>query len=221
LCIDEEQRFGVAHKEKIKNIAPNIDVLTLTATPIPRTLNMSLVGIRDISIIEDPPEERQPVETFVMEYNAEIIRDAIRREISRSGQIFYLYNRVDSILKKAAELQVLVPDARIAVGHGQMDEKELEDIIYDFINGNYDILVCTTIIESGLDMPNVNTIIIEDADRMGLAQLYQLRGRVGRSNRLAYAYITYRKDKVLSEIAEKRLRAIRDSQILAQALKLL
>ncbi len=220
LVIDEEQRFGVAHKEKIKNIAPNIDVLTLTATPIPRTLNMSLVGIRDISIIEDPPEERQPVETFVMEYNAEIIRDAIRREISRSGQIFYLYNRVDSILKKAAELQVLVPDARIAVGHGQMDEKELEDIIYDFINGNYDILVCTTIIESGLDMPNVNTIIIEDADRMGLAQLYQLRGRVGRSNRLAYAYITYRKDKVLSEIAEKRLRAIREFTDLGSGFKI-
>jgi len=220
LVIDEEQRFGVAHKEKIKNIAPNIDVLTLTATPIPRTLNMSLVGIRDISIIEDPPEERQPVETFVMEYNAEIIRDAIRREISRSGQIFYLYNRVDSILKKAAELQVLVPDARIAVGHGQMDEKELEDIIYDFINGNYDILVCTTIIESGLDMPNVNTIIIEDADRMGLAQLYQLRGRVGRSNRLAYAYITYKKDKILSEIAEKRLRAIREFTDLGSGFKI-
>ncbi|KNY27320.1 transcription-repair coupling factor [Pseudobacteroides cellulosolvens] len=220
LVIDEEQRFGVAHKEKIKNITPNIDVLTLTATPIPRTLNMSLVGIRDISVIEDPPEERQPVETFVMEYNPEIIRDAIRREISRSGQIFYLYNRVGSILKKAAELQALVPDARIAVGHGQMDEKELEDIIYDFINGNYDMLVCTTIIESGLDMPNVNTIIIEDADRMGLAQLYQLRGRVGRSNRLAYAYITYKKDKTLSEIAEKRLRAIREFTDLGSGFKI-
>lgn len=220
LIIDEEQRFGVAHKEKIKNIAPNVDVLTLTATPIPRTLNMSLVGIRDISVIEDPPEERQPVETFVMEYDSEIIRDAIRREISRTGQIFYLYNRVDSILKKAAELQMLVPDARIAVGHGQMDEKELEDIIYDFINGKYDMLVCTTIIESGLDMPNVNTIIIEDADRMGLAQLYQLRGRVGRSNRLAYAYITYKKDKILSEIAEKRLRAIREFTDLGSGFKI-
>jgi transcription-repair coupling factor (superfamily II helicase) len=220
LIIDEEQRFGVAHKEKIKNIAPNVDVLTLTATPIPRTLNMSLVGIRDISIIEDPPEERQPVETFVMEYDPEIVRDAIRREISRTGQIFYLYNRVDSILKKAAELQLLVPDARIAVGHGQMDEKELEDIIYDFINGKYDLLVCTTIIESGLDMPNVNTIIIEDADRMGLAQLYQLRGRVGRSNRLAYAYITYKKDKILSEIAEKRLRAIREFTDLGSGFKI-
>ncbi|MDP4181011.1 MAG: transcription-repair coupling factor [Bacillota bacterium] len=220
LIVDEEQRFGVSHKEKIKNIKPNLDILTLTATPIPRTLNMSLVGIRDISVIEDPPEDRHPVETFVMEYNEEIIRDAIRREIARDGQTFYLYNRVSSIMKKAAELKELVPDARIAVGHGQMDEKELEDIIYDFINGKYDILVCTTIIESGLDMPNVNTIVIEDADKMGLAQLYQLRGRVGRSNRIAYAYITHKKDKILAETAEKRLQAIREFTDLGSGFKI-
>lgn len=210
LIVDEEQRFGVAHKEKLKNIKPNVDVLTLTATPIPRTLHMSLVGIRDISVIEDPPEERYPVQTYVMEYNAEVISDALIRELGRKGQVFYLYNRVRSIQLKAAELKALVPEARIAVAHGQMNENELEDVMADFINGEYDILVCTTIIESGLDMPNVNTIIVEDADRMGLAQLYQLRGRVGRSNRLAYAYITYKRDKILSEIAEKRLQAIKE-----------
>jgi len=210
LVIDEEQRFGVAHKEKIKGMKTNIDVLTLTATPIPRTLHMSLVGIRDISTIEDPPEERYPVQTYVMEYNDEVVRDAISREMSRGGQVFYLYNRVRSINLKAAEIQKLVPEARVAVAHGQMNETELENIMFQFVNGEYDVLVCTTIIESGLDMPNVNTIIVEDADKMGLAQLYQLRGRVGRSNRLAYAYITYKKDKVLSEIAEKRLQAIKE-----------
>lgn len=210
LVVDEEQRFGVTHKEKLKNMKANVDSLTLTATPIPRTLHMSLVGIRDISVLEDPPEERYPVQTYVMEYNADVIRDAVTREMSRKGQVFYLYNRVRSIQLKAAELQALVPDARIEIAHGQMAEGQLENIMNNFINGDYDILVCTTIIESGLDMPNVNTIIVEDADRMGLAQLYQIRGRVGRSNRLAYAYITYKKDKILSEVAEKRLQAIKE-----------
>lgn len=210
VVVDEEQRFGVEHKEKLKNFKPDVDVLTLTATPIPRTLHMSLVGIRDISVIEDPPEERYPVQTYVMEYNGDVIKDAIIREMSRNGQVFYLYNRVRSIDIKAAEIQALVPEARIAVAHGQMDEKQLEEIMLKFINGENDVLICTTIIESGLDMPNVNTIIVEDADRMGLSQLYQLRGRVGRSNRLAYAYIMYKKDKVVSEVAEKRLQAIKE-----------
>ncbi len=220
LVIDEEQRFGVTHKEKIKNITPDVGVLTLTATPIPRTLHMSLVGIRDISVIEDPPEERYPVQTYVMEYNRDVIGDAISRELSRKGQVFYLYNRVRSIDVKASEIQNLIPDARVAVAHGQMNERELEDIMFSFIKGEYDVLVCTTIIESGLDMPNVNTIIVEDADRMGLAQLYQLRGRVGRSNRLAYAYITYKKDKVVTEVAEKRLQAIREFTELGSGFKI-
>lgn len=210
LVIDEEQRFGVMHKEKIKNLRANVDVLTLTATPIPRTLHMSMVGIKDISTIEDPPEERYPVQTYVMEHNSEVIQEAIYREMARGGQVFYLYNRVRSINVKAAEIKNMVPDARIAIAHGQMNESELEDIMFQFIHGEYDVLVCTVIIESGLDMPNVNTIIVEDSDKMGLAQLYQLRGRVGRSNRMAYAYITYKKDKVLSEIAEKRLQAIKE-----------
>ncbi|HEY5587064.1 MAG TPA: transcription-repair coupling factor [Ruminiclostridium sp.] len=210
LVVDEEQRFGVTHKEKLKALKPNIDVLTLTATPIPRTLHMSLVGIRDISVIEDPPEERYPVQTYVMEHNIELIRDGIIRELARNGQIFYLYNRVRGIELKADEIKKLVPEARVATAHGQMNGKELEDVMYSFINGEYDVLVCTTIIESGLDMPNVNTIVVEDADRMGLSQLYQIKGRVGRSNRLAYAYITYKKDKALSEIAEKRLQAIKE-----------
>ena len=210
LVIDEEQRFGVSHKERLKNLSPEVDVLTLTATPIPRTLHMSLTGIRDISVIEDPPEERYPVQTYVMEYNRDVIRDAIMRELARQGQVFYLYNRVRTIEAKAAEVQAMVPDARVGVAHGQMDEAQLEDIMMSFLKGEFDILVCTTIIESGLDMPNVNTIIVEDADKMGLAQLYQLRGRVGRSNRLAYAYITYRKDRVISEVAEKRLQAIKE-----------
>jgi len=210
LIIDEEQRFGVAHKEKIKSLRKNVDVLTLTATPIPRTLHMSLIGIRDISIIEEPPEERYPVQTYVMEHNEEVIRDAITKEIGRGGQVYYLYNRVRSIQKVAARLKEMVPEARVAVAHGQMDEKLLEDTMLDFYNNEYDVLVCTTIIEAGLDIPNVNTIIINDADKMGLSQLYQLRGRVGRSNRLAYAYFTYQRDKVLNEVAEKRLQAIRE-----------
>jgi transcription-repair coupling factor (superfamily II helicase) len=210
LIIDEEQRFGVAHKEKIKSLKKNVDVLTLTATPIPRTLHMSLIGIRDISIIEEPPEERYPVQTYVMEHNDEVIRDAISKEIGREGQVYYLHNRVRSIQKVAAKIKEMVPEARVAVAHGQMDEKTLEDTMLDFYNNEYDVLVCTTIIEAGLDIPNVNTIIISDADKMGLSQLYQLRGRVGRSNRLAYAYFTYQRDKVLNEVAEKRLQAIRE-----------
>ncbi|TYQ14608.1 UNVERIFIED_CONTAM: transcription-repair coupling factor [Acetivibrio alkalicellulosi] len=210
LVIDEEQRFGVMHKERIKNLKANIDVLTLTATPIPRTLHMSLVGIRDISTIEDPPEERYPVQTYVMEHNPQVIREAINRELARKGQVFYLFNRVRSINIKASQIKDLVPEAKVAVAHGQMNETELENIMYQFVHGEYDVLVCTTIIESGLDMPNVNTIIVEDADKMGLAQLYQLRGRVGRSNKLAYAYITHKSEKVLSEIAEKRLQAIKE-----------
>lgn len=220
LVVDEEQRFGVSHKEKLKNLKPNVDVLTLTATPIPRTLHMSLAGIRDISVIEDPPEERYPVQTYVMEFNRDLVRDAIIREIGRKGQVFYLYNRVRSIDIKAAEIHEMVPEASIAVAHGQMDEKQLSEIMLDFINGKYDILVCTTIIESGLDMPNVNTIVVEDADRMGLSQLYQLRGRVGRSNRLAYAYITYKRDKAISEIAEKRLQAIKELTDLGSGFKI-
>lgn len=220
LVVDEEQRFGVAHKERLKNFAPGVDVLTLTATPIPRTLHMSLVGIRDISVIEDPPEERYPVQTYVMEYNKDVVKDAIIREIGRQGQVFYLYNRVRTIDIRASELQMMVPEARIAVAHGQMDERQLEDVMMSFIRGEFDVLVCTTIIESGLDMPNVNTIIVEDADRMGLAQLYQLRGRVGRSNRLAYAYITYKKDKIVTEIAEKRLQAIKEFTELGSGFKI-
>jgi transcription-repair coupling factor (superfamily II helicase) len=210
LVIDEEQKFGVGHKEKIKSIKTNLDVLTLSATPIPRTLHMSMIGIRDISLIEEPPEERYPVQTYVMEHNEDVIRDAIFKEIARGGQVYFLHNRVRSIAKAAARIKELVPEARVAYAHGQMDEKVLEDTMLDFYNGEYDVLVCTTIIEAGLDIPNVNTIIIVDADKMGLSQLYQLRGRVGRSNRLAYSYFTYQKDKVLSEVAEKRLQAIKE-----------
>lgn len=210
LIVDEEQRFGVSHKEKIKMLKKNIDVLTLTATPIPRTLHMSLIGVRDISVIETPPEERYPVQTYVLEYNDFIIRDAILREMSRGGQVFFVYNRVDTIKDMQIYLQKLVEGARILVAHGQMSEHELEQVILDFISGEADILLCTTIIETGIDMPNVNTLIVYDADKMGLSQLYQLRGRVGRSNRLAYAYFTYRKDKILSEVAEKRLKAIKE-----------
>ncbi len=210
LIIDEEQRFGVVHKEKIKGLKSNVDVLTLSATPIPRTLHMSLAGIRDISIIEEPPEERYPVQTYVMEYNDDIIRDAIIKEIGRGGQVYYLYNRVRSIQKVAARLKTMVPEAKIAIAHGQMEEKILEETMLDFYKDEYDVLICTTIIEAGLDISNVNTIIINDADKMGLSQLYQLRGRVGRSNRLAYAYFTYQRDKVLNEVAEKRLQAIKE-----------
>lgn len=210
LIVDEEQRFGVTHKEKIKKLKKNVDVLTLTATPIPRTLHMSLIGVRDISVIEEPPEERYPVLTYVMEYNEEIIRDTIIREINRGGQVYFLYNRVRTIEKIAGKLRLLIPEAKIAVAHGQMEERILENTMLDFFNGEFDVLVCTTIIESGLDIPNVNTIIVYDADKLGLSQLYQLRGRVGRSNRLAYAYLTYQRDKVLTEMAEKRLQAIKE-----------
>lgn len=210
LIIDEEQRFGVEHKEKIKSLYPKVDILTLSATPIPRTLHMSLTGIRDISTIEQPPEHRYPVQTYVLEYRDDVIEDAITREIAREGQVFYLYNRVKGIQAKASRLQEMLPHIRVGYAHGQMSERQLEKIILSFVNKEFDILVCTTIIESGIDMPNVNTIIVEDADRLGLAQLYQLRGRVGRSNRLAYAYLTYKRDKVLNEIAEKRLKAIRE-----------
>lgn len=210
LVVDEEQRFGVGHKETIKNRYPYVDTLTLSATPIPRTLNMSLTGIRDISTIEDPPEHRYPVQTYVVEYREDIVRDAIHRELARGGQVFYLFNRVRSIQSKAAQIQKLVPEAQVGFAHGQMSERELEQVIQSFLEKEFNVLVCTTIIESGVDMPNVNTIIVEDSDRLGLSQLYQLRGRVGRSNRLAYAYLTYKKDKVLNETAEKRLKAIRE-----------
>ena len=210
VIIDEEQRFGVMHKEKLKQERPDVDILTLSATPIPRTLHMSLSGIRDISLLEDPPQNRHPVQTYVAEWEASMIKNAIYREMSRKGQIFYLYNKVRTIEEKRRQLQDLIPEARIVVGHGQMAERELESVMEAFYRREYDILLCTTIIESGLDMPNVNTIIIEESDHMGLAQLYQIRGRVGRSGKTAYAYITYKKDKTLNETAEKRLRTIRD-----------
>lgn len=210
LIVDEEQRFGVKHKEMIKQLKTNVDVLTLSATPIPRTLHMSLVGIRDMSVLETPPQERYPVQTFVVEYNKIMIRDAIARELSRGGQVYVVSNRVQGIENVAAELHSLVPEARIAIGHGQMEHGELEQVMLEFYNGQHDILLCTTIIESGLDVPNVNTIVVLDADNFGLSQLYQLRGRVGRSNRLAYAYFTFRRNKVLGEIAEKRLNALRE-----------
>lgn len=210
LVVDEEQRFGVKHKEVLKELKRSVDVLTLTATPIPRTLHMSMVGIRDMSIIEDPPEERYPVQTYVAGYNESLVADAITREIGRGGQIYYVYNRVQSIHQIAASLQKLVPQARITVAHGQMSERQLEDLMIKYYHGEYDVLVCTTIIETGLDVANVNTIIIHDADKLGLSQLYQLRGRVGRSNRQGYAYLLYAKDKILSEVAEKRLKAIKE-----------
>lgn len=210
LVIDEEQRFGVAHKEKLKQMKKNIDVLTMTATPIPRTLYMSLSGARDISIIDTPPEDRYPVQTYVVEKSDALIRDAIMREVARGGQVYYVYNHVETIEKEAARLRELLPGIRIAVAHGQMSERQLEKVMMGFYMGEYDVLLCTIIIENGLDIPNVNTLIVTSADKLGLSQLYQLRGRVGRSNRLAYAYITYDKDKVLSEIAEKRLAAIKE-----------
>ena len=210
IIVDEEQRFGVAHKEKLKALRENVDVLTLSATPIPRTLHMSLAGIRDMSLLEEPPQERHPVQTYVMENNPEFIREAIHREISRGGQVYYLYNRVESISEEAFRVQRLVPDANVTYAHGQMSERELERIMGDFISGEIDVLVCTTIIETGMDISNANTIIIQDADRMGLSQLYQLRGRVGRSNRIAYAYLMYKRDKMLREAAEKRLQTIRE-----------
>lgn len=220
LIIDEEQRFGVAHKEKIKKLRQDVDVLTLTATPIPRTLHMSLVGIRDMSLLEEAPQDRMPIQTFVMEHNEEMVREAIVRELSRKGQVYYVYNRVNNIADVAAEIQALVPEAKVDFAHGQMTENQLEDIMYEFINGEIDVLVSTTIIETGLDIPNVNTIIIADSDRFGLSQLYQLRGRVGRSNRTAYAFLMYKKDKILKEVAEKRLQAIREFTELGSGFKI-
>ncbi|AXI07547.1 transcription-repair coupling factor [Oceanobacillus zhaokaii] len=220
LIVDEEQRFGVKHKEKIKQMKSNVDVLTLTATPIPRTLHMSMLGVRDLSVIETPPENRFPIQTYVMEYNPILVREAIEREMAREGQVFFLYNRVENIDKVARDIGMLVDDARIAVAHGQMNETELESIIFGFLEGEYDVLVSTTIIETGVDIPNVNTLIVSNADRMGLSQLYQLRGRVGRSNRVAYAYFTYQKDKVLTEVAEKRLQAIKEFTELGSGFKI-
>lgn len=210
IIVDEEQRFGVTHKERLKQIRKTVDVLTLTATPIPRTLSMALSGLREMSVIEDPPSGRLPIVTYVREYDEDVVRDAIHREMERDGQAYFVHNRIESIAHVAQRLQRLVPDARIAVGHGQMSEDDLERLMYAFYHQEYDVLVCTTIIENGLDVPNVNTIVVDNADKMGLAQLYQLRGRVGRSNRQAYAYLLYRPDKVLSEEAERRLVAIRE-----------
>jgi len=210
LVVDEEQRFGVKSKETLKQLKKTVDVLTLTATPIPRTLHMSMIGIRDVSVIEEPPDERFPVQTYVLAYNESVVADAITREISRGGQVYYVYNRVQNIHKVANQLAQLVPQGRIAIAHGQMSERQLERVMLDYMSGEYDILVSTTIIETGLDISNVNTIIILDADKLGLSQLYQLRGRVGRSFRQGYAYLMYEKDKILSEVAEKRLKTIKE-----------
>ncbi len=210
LIIDEEQRFGVKAKEKIKEMKNNIDVLTMTATPIPRTLHMSIVGIRDMSVIYEPPQNRKQVQTFVLEYDEEVVREAIIKELERKGQVFYLFNNVENIMQKANQIQELVPEAKVTYAHGKMTGKEIEEIMQEFIEGKTNVLVCTTILESGIDIPNANTIIVENADRLGLAQLYQIRGRVGRSDRQAYAYITYRRDKMLSEEADKRLKAIKE-----------
>lgn len=220
LVIDEEQRFGVTHKEKIKQMKTDVDVLTLTATPIPRTLHMSLIGIRDMSVLEEPPMDRIPIQTYVMEYNEELVREAISRELARGGQTYYVYNRVREIADVAVKLSELVPEANIAYAHGQMRETELENIMYRFINGEIDVLVSTTIIETGMDISNVNTMIIHDADNMGLSQLYQLRGRVGRSNRTAYAFLMYKRDKMLKEVAEKRLAAIKEYTELGSGFKI-
>ena len=220
LVIDEEQRFGVTHKEKIKKLKENVDVLTLTATPIPRTLHMSLIGIRDMSVLEEAPMDRMPIQTYVMEYNDEMVREAIVRELSRNGQVYYVYNRVTDIADITGRIQRLVPEANVSFAHGQMNERQLENIMYDFINGDIDVLVCTTIIETGMDISNANTMIIHDADRLGLSQLYQLRGRVGRSNRMAYAFLLYRRDRLLKEVAEKRLAAIREFTDLGSGFKI-
>lgn len=220
LIVDEEQRFGVTHKEKIKQMKQNVDVLTLTATPIPRTLHMSLIGIRDMSVLEEPPVDRVPIQTYVMEYNDEMIREAIHRELGRGGQVYYVYNRVNNIDEVANHVASLVPDANVAFAHGQMNEHQLEKIMLDFINGDIDVLVSTTIIETGLDIPNANTMIIQDADRLGLSQLYQIRGRIGRSNRTSYAFLMYKRDKMLKEDAEKRLQAIREFTELGSGIKI-
>ena len=220
LIVDEEQRFGVTHKEKLKQLKNDIDVLTLTATPIPRTLHMSLVGIRDMSVLEEPPVDRMPIQTFVMEKNDEIVREAILRELGRGGQVYYVYNRVANMDIIAGEVQKLVPEAIVAYAHGQMNERELERTMFAFVNGEIDVLVSTTIVETGLDITNVNTIIIDEADKLGLSQLYQLRGRVGRSNRTAYAFLMYKRDKMLKEVAEKRLAAIKEFTELGSGFKI-
>ena len=220
LIVDEEQRFGVTHKEKIKQLKKDVDVLTLTATPIPRTLHMSLIGIRDMSILEEPPMDRMPIQTYVMEYDEETVREAINRELRRGGQVYYVYNRVTDIADVALRIAKLVPDARVDFAHGQMSERELENVMYSFVNGDIDVLVSTTIIETGLDISNVNTMIIHDSDRYGLSQLYQLRGRIGRSNRTAYAFLMYRKNVMLKETAEKRLAAIREYTDLGSGFKI-
>ncbi|MBR1471803.1 MAG: transcription-repair coupling factor [Lachnospiraceae bacterium] len=220
LVVDEEQRFGVNHKEKIKQLKENVDVLTLTATPIPRTLHMSLIGIRDMSLLEEAPQNRQPIQTYVCEFNEEMVREAIRRELNRGGQVYYVYNRVETIQDIAAMVAALVPEARVAYAHGQMQERELEDLMMNFIKKEIDVLVSTTIIETGLDIPNVNTMIIHDSDQLGLSQLYQLRGRVGRSDRTSYAFLMYRRNRILSEVAEKRLTAIREFTELGSGFKI-
>ena len=220
LIIDEEQRFGVKHKEQIKQMKKNVDVLTLTATPIPRTLHMSLVGLRDISLLEEPPVDRLPIQTYIMEYDLEFVKEAINRELARNGQVYYVYNRVETIADITGQLRQVLPDAVIEFAHGKMPERELEAMMRRFIKGEIDVLVSTTIIETGLDIPNVNTIIIHDADRFGLSQLYQLRGRVGRSNRSAYAFLLYKRDKMIKEVAEKRLKAIREFTDLGSGYKI-
>lgn len=220
LIVDEEQRFGVKHKERLKQLRAQVDVLTLTATPIPRTLHMSMLGVRDLSVIETPPANRYPIQTYVMEKNPGAIREAIQREMGRGGQVFYLYNRVETIERKVEEIQALVPEARIAYAHGQMTEVQLENTLFDFIEGQYDVLVTTTIIETGVDIPNANTLFVENADYMGLSTLYQLRGRVGRSNRVAYAYFMYEQQKILNEVSEKRLQAIKDFTELGSGFKI-
>ncbi len=220
LIVDEEQRFGVTHKEKIKMLKENVDVLTLSATPIPRTLHMSLIGIRDMSVLEEPPVDRMPIQTFIVEQNDEILREAVTRELARDGQVFYVYNRVKNIEEVAHHIQELVPSAVVGFAHGQMSSRELEKIMYQFINGELDVLVATTIVETGLDIANVNTMIVHDADQLGLSQLYQLRGRVGRSNRRAYAFLMYRRNKILKEVAEKRLQAMREFTELGSGFKI-
>ena len=220
LILDEEQRFGVRHKEKIKKLKENVDVLTMTATPIPRTLHMSLIGIRDLSVLDEAPSDRMPIQTYVMEYQEEMVREAIQREIDRRGQVYYVYNRVHDIADVAGRIARLVPDAVVAYAHGQMGERNLENIMQDFVEGEVDVFVSTTIVETGLDISNANTMIIHDADQFGLSQLYQLRGRIGRSNRMAYAFLLYRRDKLLPEVAEKRLRAIREFTELGSGIKI-
>ncbi|WP_367296485.1 transcription-repair coupling factor [Levilactobacillus yonginensis] len=220
VLVDEEQRFGVKHKERLKQLKANVDVLTLTATPIPRTLHMSMLGVRDLSVIETPPANRFPIQTYVMEQNAGAIQDGIRREMQRGGQVFYLHNRVEDIEKTVSQVQALVPEARVGYIHGKMTEAQLEGVLFDFLRGDYDVLVTTTIIETGIDIPNANTLFVENADRMGLSQLYQLRGRIGRSNRVAYAYFTYKPNKVLTEVSEKRLEAIKDFTELGSGFKI-